>query len=97
MTTLNADAAKSTDLIEWIVTRGLEGAAKEELLDGYCNKLLELGVPLMRFHAAQSALHPVYGGTGFSWYQGRGGESPRPLNIPKNPARSGDKAPSTPF
>ncbi|WP_170328376.1 adenylate/guanylate cyclase domain-containing protein [Ruegeria arenilitoris] len=75
MTTLNADAAKSTDLIEWIVTRGLEGAAKEDLLDGYCNKLLELGVPLMRFHAAQSALHPVYGGTGFSWYQGRGGES----------------------
>ncbi|WP_170400768.1 adenylate/guanylate cyclase domain-containing protein [Ruegeria arenilitoris] len=75
MTTLNADTAKSTDLIEWIVTRGLEGAAKEELLDGYCNKLLELGVPLMRFHAAQSALHPVYGGTGFSWYQGRGGES----------------------
>jgi adenylate cyclase len=75
MTTLNADMAKSTDLIEWIVTRGLEGATKEDLLDGYCNKLLELGVPLMRFHAAQSALHPVYGGTGFSWYDGKGGES----------------------
>ena len=55
--------------------RGLEGASKEELLDGYCNKLLDLGVPLMRFHAAQSALHPVYGGTGFSWYQGQGGRT----------------------
>ncbi|CUK15827.1 Adenylate cyclase 1 [Ruegeria denitrificans] len=74
MTTLNAETAKSTDLINWLVTRGLEGAPKEELLDGYCNKLLELGVPLMRFHAAQPALHPVYGGTGFSWYQGAGGE-----------------------
>ncbi|WP_420586208.1 adenylate/guanylate cyclase domain-containing protein [Ruegeria sp.] len=75
MTTSNADSAKSRDLIEWLVTRGLEGAPKEELLDGYCNKLLEMGVPLMRFHAAQSTLHPVYGGTGFSWYQGQGGES----------------------
>ncbi|WP_170517932.1 adenylate/guanylate cyclase domain-containing protein [Ruegeria atlantica] len=75
MTTLTAEAAKSTDLIEWLVARGLEGATKEELLDGYCNKLLELGVPLMRFHAAQSALHPVYGGTGFSWHEGQGGES----------------------
>ncbi|WP_170411417.1 adenylate/guanylate cyclase domain-containing protein [Ruegeria arenilitoris] len=75
MTTLTAETAKSNDLIDWLVTRGLEGAAKEELLDGYCNKLLELGVPLMRFHAAQSALHPVYGGTGFNWYEGRGGES----------------------
>ncbi|WP_170387123.1 adenylate/guanylate cyclase domain-containing protein [Ruegeria atlantica] len=71
----NAVAATSTDLINWLVTRGLEGATKEDLLDGYCNKLLELGVPLMRFHAAQSALHPVYGGTGFSWYQGQGGAS----------------------
>jgi adenylate cyclase len=68
------NAAKSTDLINWIVTRGLEGADKEELLDGYCTRLVELGVPLMRFHAAQSALHPVYGGTGYSWYQGRGGD-----------------------
>ncbi|MES0827895.1 adenylate/guanylate cyclase domain-containing protein [Ruegeria sp. SCP11] len=75
MTTPTAETAKSTDLINWLVTRGLEGATKEDLLDGYCNKLLELGVPLMRFHAAQSTLHPVYGGTGFSWYQGQGGES----------------------
>ena len=29
----------------------------------------------MRFHAAQSTLHPVYGGTGYSWYNGAGGES----------------------
>ncbi|MBO9410859.1 MULTISPECIES: adenylate/guanylate cyclase domain-containing protein [unclassified Ruegeria] len=74
MTAPDPNAAKSTDLINWIVTRGLEGADKEELLDGYCTRLVELGVPLMRFHAAQSALHPVYGGTGYSWYQGRGGD-----------------------
>ncbi|KIC39906.1 guanylate cyclase [Ruegeria sp. ANG-R] len=74
MTTPDSPSAKSHDLIDWLVTRGLEGADKEELLDGYCNRLVDLGVPLMRFHAAQPALHPVYGGTGYSWYQGRGGD-----------------------
>ncbi|SLN73952.1 adenylate/guanylate cyclase domain-containing protein [Ruegeria meonggei] len=74
MIALDSETTKSSDLINWLVTRGLEGADKNELLDGYCEKLVELGVPLMRFHAAQSALHPVYGGTGFSWYQGQGGD-----------------------
>lgn len=74
MTTTETPAANANDLIEWLVTRGLEGAEQEELLDGYCNRLVEMGIPLMRFHAAQSTLHPVYGGTGYSWYQDRGGE-----------------------
>lgn len=74
MTTSNSEEAKSSDLISWLVTRGLEGVDKEELLEGYCNRLVDMGVPLMRFHAAQSLLHPVYGGVGYSWYQGRGGE-----------------------
>ncbi|WP_170428971.1 adenylate/guanylate cyclase domain-containing protein [Ruegeria arenilitoris] len=74
MTTSDNVAEKSSDLINWLVARGLEGLQKEELLDGYCNRLVDLGVPLMRFHAAQSTLHPVYGGTGYSWYQGKGGE-----------------------
>lgn len=74
MTTPDPDAANANELINWLVARGLDGAGKEELLDGYCNCLIEMGVPLMRFHAAQSALHPVYGGTGYSWYQDRGGD-----------------------
>lgn len=74
MTVTDTPATKSHDLIDWLVTKGLDGANKEELLDGYCNRLVDLGVPLMRFHAAQSALHPVYGGTGYSWYHGQGGE-----------------------
>ncbi|WP_171126895.1 MULTISPECIES: adenylate/guanylate cyclase domain-containing protein [unclassified Ruegeria] len=74
MTAPDSNAAKTNDLINWLVSRGLAGAEKEELLDGYCTRLVDMGVPLMRFHAAQSALHPVYGGTGYSWYQGRGGD-----------------------
>ncbi|WP_424832587.1 adenylate/guanylate cyclase domain-containing protein [Ruegeria sp.] len=74
MTASDVNSATTADLIGWLVNRGLEGADKQELLEGYCARLIELGVPLMRFHAAQSALHPVYGGTGYSWYQERGGE-----------------------
>ena len=74
MTASDVNSATTADLIGWLVNRGLEGADKQELLEGYCARLVELGVPLMRFHAAQSALHPVYGGTGYSWYQERGGE-----------------------
>ncbi len=74
MTAPDTETAKADSLIEWLVDRGLEGAGKEELLDGYCARLVDLGVPLMRFHAAQSALHPVYGGTGYSWYHGHGGD-----------------------
>ncbi len=68
------NAARPDALIDWLTTSGLEGMGKEELLDGYCNHLVEMGIPLMRFHAAQAALHPVIGGTGYSWYQGKGGE-----------------------
>ena len=74
MTVSDSDTTKSSDLINWLVNRGLEGADKDTLLEGYCEKLVDMGVPLMRFHAAQSALHPVYGGTGYSWYQGQGGD-----------------------
>ena len=77
MTTIETVASDSKTLIDWLTQRGLEGAGKEELLDGYCDRLVELGVPLMRFHTAQSALHPVYGGTGYSWHKGQGSEYER--------------------
>ncbi|MGI9367546.1 MAG: adenylate/guanylate cyclase domain-containing protein [Ruegeria sp.] len=61
------------ELIFWLVERGLEGCEQEELLEGYCSHLVETGIPLMRFHVAQTALHPTYGGTGYSWHNGNGG------------------------
>lgn len=61
-------------LIDWLISKGLDGARQEELLEGTCTRLVDMGVPLMRFHAAQSTLHPVYGGTGYSWYLKSGGE-----------------------
>jgi len=73
MTSLKTIPNETYCLVNWLVDRGLEGAGQQELLTGYCEKLVELGVPLMRFHSAQTAMHPAYGGTGFSWYRGEGG------------------------
>ncbi|WP_298849449.1 adenylate/guanylate cyclase domain-containing protein [uncultured Ruegeria sp.] len=75
MTSFEPVSPSTNALVDWLVTKGLEGAGQEELLEGFCTRLVALGVPLMRFHAAQSTLHPVYGGTGYSWYNGAGGES----------------------
>lgn len=64
--------ASSTQLVSWLLQRGLEGARQDELLHGYCERLVELGVPLFRLHVAQSAFHPKYGGLGFNWFRDQG-------------------------
>lgn len=56
----------------WLLQQGLQGARREELLQGYCEFLVELGMPLYRVHVAQSAFHPKYGGLGFNWFRDRG-------------------------
>lgn len=50
-----------------LLAMGLEGAEQEAVLEGYCQALVDAGVPLMRLHVAQSAFHPRYGGVGFDW------------------------------
>lgn len=64
-TQTNTDA--SLKLGQWLTEQGLAGVAQTELLDGYCVQLCDLGIPLMRFHAAQSLNHPNYNGSGYSW------------------------------
>lgn len=57
-------------LADWLVDQGLQGTPQVEILQGYCDRLVQAGVPLMRVHLAQSALHPRYGGIGFDWLRG---------------------------
>lgn len=59
-------------LAEWLVARGLDGTAREELLTGYCERLQDLGVPLWRLHVAQRAIHPRFGSIGFEWLRDGG-------------------------
>ncbi len=65
----------AAELSDWLLARGLDGTAREELLIGYCDKLLEIGLPLYRLHVTQRALHPRFGGIGFDWLRGDRGVS----------------------
>lgn len=59
-------------LIAWITEQGLMGISREGILKGYCERLVQAGVPLLRFHLAQRAYHPKFGGIGFSWTRAEG-------------------------
>jgi len=65
--TPDTNVERQATLIDWVLQQGLRGATQIELVEGYCEKLVELGVPLMRLHVAQSAFHPKFGGAGFDW------------------------------
>ena len=49
--TLMADH-RSAELASWIVEAGLLGKPHTALLEAYCLKLVEVGVPLMRAHVS---------------------------------------------
>src|SRR5438445_1727358 len=57
------------DLYVWAVRQGLLGAAAEELFAGFCQRLIEAGVPLWRGYAAMRTLHPQWGGYGYTWWR----------------------------
>lgn len=59
-------------IASWLVEQGLEGASQEELLEGYCAKLLSAGIPVQRVHVAQRAFHPQFGSVGFDWHKDEG-------------------------
>lgn len=59
-------------MIAWIVEQGLHGVSREGILKGYCERLVQAGLPLLRFHVAQRAFHPKFGGIGFSWTRAEG-------------------------
>lgn len=61
-----------SELASWLIARGLEGTSREELLEGYCSRLVAAGLPVQRVHMAQRALHPEFGSLGFDWYRDKG-------------------------
>lgn len=66
------DTVRVPALITWLVESGLRGASQEELLQGYCDRMVDLGVPLWRFFLGQRAYHPRYGNIGFNWMADEG-------------------------
>jgi adenylate cyclase len=49
----------------WVIQRSLDGASETSLLDGFCDELRAIGVPVSRAMAIVDTLHPVYEGRAF--------------------------------
>lgn len=68
----HAPCHKAMEVTSWLVEMGLEGASQKEILEGYCHRLVAMGIPLWRLHLTQRALHPKFGGFGFNWTRDTG-------------------------
>lgn len=56
----------------WLVDHGGEHVPMEPLVGGFCERLLEEGVPLARMTLALPSMHPQVYTRGFSWHRGEG-------------------------
>jgi adenylate cyclase len=64
---LSMNNAQFTDLCAWIAEAGLAGQSESATLDGFCERALEVGLPLARGNVVIDTLHPVYEGRAFVW------------------------------
>jgi adenylate cyclase len=55
------------DLHVWAVGAGLRGTGAEALFDGFCQRLVAVGVPLWRAFTAMETLHPQWSGYSYTW------------------------------
>ncbi len=55
------------ELSDWICHQGLLRADLEDLLEGCCQRLTTIGVPLVRGHYSAQTLHPRITGLGYIW------------------------------
>lgn len=60
-------ARMQSGLIAWLQESGLKSRPIASLIDGYCERLVAIGVPLQRVRIGFFLNHPLYGGHDFSW------------------------------
>ena len=52
---------------DWLVEQGLRGISLEELVDGFCRRLVDAGFPARRFNMIIGTLHPRHGARSYIW------------------------------
>jgi adenylate cyclase len=60
-------APRVTAITDWLIQQGLLRSNFGTILEGYCERLVEIGVPLWRGYVSARTLHPTVRGTGCSW------------------------------
>lgn len=55
----------------WLVEAGLTNMPFDALLDGFCRRLVDNGVPVARAYLSRATLHPLVWAMGVTWQHGR--------------------------
>src|SRR3954453_7188564 len=63
------DDGRTTGITQAITEAGLTGIKEPELLQGFCRRLVEEGLPLSRGQVVIDTLHPVHEGRVFRWWR----------------------------
>ncbi len=66
------EAFSLSELHKWLTEAGLAGKSEIALLDGFCQRALEGGLPLARAAIIIDTLHPVHEGRAFRWHREAG-------------------------
>lgn len=77
------------ELTEWIAESGLAGFSETELIDGFCRRLVENGVPLTRMVGIIDTLHPVLEARTFHWHRTK--NETQAIDYARSSAREGQE------
>ena len=64
-----------SELSAWVTDAGLAGIPETDIVSGFCDRCVAVGIPLDRVHVFIDTLHPVHEGRVFRWGHSRS-ESP---------------------
>lgn len=69
------DSSEVQAISDWLIGRGLVASDFEKTMDGFCERLVAAGVPLMRGQMSMRTLHPTMDAISFIWRLGGGTDS----------------------
>jgi adenylate cyclase len=67
---MRTDEVLSAALNTWLTEKSLAGMSEAEIVGGFCERLLQDGVPLARAIVLVDTLHPIHEGRAFRWNRG---------------------------
>src|SRR5580704_12834214 len=60
--------ASLSELVGWVTEAGLAGKSEIEILEGFCRRVVDGGLPITRAGVIIDTLHPIYEGRIFRWH-----------------------------
>src|SRR5215469_10446087 len=84
------DGVSLSELRNWLTEAGLAGKTETALLDGFCRRALDAGLPIARAAIIIDTLHPVHEGRAFLWRR-EGGQT-QTQQVEYGPTSAGEAA-----